>query len=92
METRLRYPPIMLARAKPTEREVNYIINATARAGINPAASVHWLRDCARVALHRTMASQSMVRKEIWHLLMPSWLGQLRRLQSFNAACGVPKL
>ena len=28
-----------------TERAVNYMINATAaRAGINPAASVHWLR------------------------------------------------
>jgi integrase/recombinase XerD len=29
----------------PTERAVNYIVkNAAARAGVNPAASVHWLR------------------------------------------------
>ena len=81
----------MLASAKLTEREVNYIIN-DARAGINPAASVHWLRHCPRVEPDRTMASRSMVRKDIGHLLMSSWLGQLRRLQSFNAACGVTKL
>jgi len=40
----------MLAHAKVTERVVNYIINATTHAGINP--SVDWLRHCARVAPH----------------------------------------